>query len=250
MLLTVQFALFSLIMRMLMKLKKIKLFCGALLICSSSYAQVDVGAGVELGFPLMFNGLVGDHHHAAATPGARVVLNYAPDEAKFTGTLVGGVSSFMLPMLRFNNLQDVLYMNFTNVNVTLLGRFRKSFDNDAELLYGVGVGANFLKGNRVQISKRSDNEIVRIIEDSTLYNRATLPSFYVNAEYIRPMNSTGKVYYGIGVQLQYIYMLDQGLSYRIDMIDKNFQYFSLNPELTGHVLNPMFYINLYYRFGK
>ena len=119
-----------------------------------------------------------------------------------------------------------------------------------KLLYGVGVGANILKGNRVQISKRSDNDIATIIEDSTLYNQATLPSFYANAEYIRPLGSEGKFYYGIGAQLQYIYMLDQGLAYRIDMIDKNGQFFSLNPELTGHVLNPMFFVNLYYRFGK
>lgn len=233
-----------------MEMKRI-IVAGVLMLASiTGTAQVDVGAGVELGFPLMFNGLVGDHHHASATPGARVVLNYAPEEARFVGTLTAGVSSFILPMLRFNSQLDVLYMNFTNTNVTLMGRFRKKYDNDAELLYGVGAGVNFLKGNRVQISKRSDNDINRIIEDSTLYNQAALPAFYGNAEYIRPLNSDGKFYYGIGVQLQYIYMLDQGLDYRIDMIDKNGQYFSLNPQLTGHVINPMFYINLYYRFSK
>jgi len=212
-------------------------------------AQVDIGAGVELGFPLMFNGLVKGHNHASGAPGARVAVNYTPKDGNFTGSLVAGISPMILPMLKFNNGQDVLYMNFTNVNVSLLGRFRKEMNNEAQLLYGIGVGANFLKGNNVQISKRSDNEISRIIEDSSLYNSATLPAFYLNVEYIRPINKQSKVYYGIGAQLHYIYFLDQGNSYRIDIIDKNFQYFSLQPELVGHMINPMVFLNLYYRLG-
>lgn len=210
-------------------------------------AQVDIGAGVELGFPLMFNGLVKGHNHASGAPGARVAINYTPKEGAFTGSLIAGISPMILPMLKFNNGQDVLYMNFTNVNVSLLGRFRKELNNEAQLLYGIGVGANFLKGNKVQISKRSDNEISRIIEDSSLYNSATLPAFYLNVEYIRPINKQSKVYYGIGAQLHYIYFLDQGNTYRIDIIDKNFQYFSLQPELVGHMINPMVFLNLYYR---
>lgn len=210
-------------------------------------AQVDIGVGGEIGFPLMFNGLVKGHNHASGAPGARLAINYAPKEAKFVGSLVAGISPMILPMMKFNNDQDVLYMNFTNINLTLLGRFRTQLNNDAELLYGIGAGANILKGNRVQISKRSDNEISRIVEDSSLYNQATLPAFYLNVEYIRPTSKNSKIYYGIGVQLHYIYFLDQGATYRIDIIDKNFQYFSLQPELTGHMINPMVFVNLYYR---
>ncbi len=210
-------------------------------------AQVDVGVGAELGFPLMFNGFVKGHNHASGVPGARLVVNYTPGEGQFTGSLVAGIAPMILPVVRFNSGQDVLYMNFTNTNLSLLGRFRKELNNEAELLYGIGVGVNSLKGNRVQISKRSDNDITRIIEDSSFYNKATLPAFYLNVEYIRPLNSTSKVYYGIGAQLHYIYFLDQGTKYRVDIIDKNLQYFTLQPELTGHMLNPMVYINLYYR---
>ena len=215
-----------------------------------SNGQVDVGVGGELGFPMLFNSFVKGHNHASGAPGARAVLNYSPAEASFSGSLVAGISPMILPVTRFNNGLDVLYMNFSNANISILGRFRKQMNNDAELLYGVGVGANFLKGNRVQISKRSDNDINTIIEDSSVYNKATLPAFYLNVEYIRPMNSSGKVYYGIGFQLHYIYLLDQGNTYRVDMIDKNFQYYKLQPELLGHMLNPMFYINLYYRSSR
>lgn len=221
----------------------------AVLSCISARvgAQVDVGAGAELGFPLLFNSFVKGHNHASGVPGARLVVNYTPGEGQFTGSLVAGIAPMILPVVRFNAGQDVLYMNFTSTNLSLLGRFRKVLNNEAELLYGVGVGVNSLKGNRVQISKRSDNDISRIIEDSSFYNKATLPAFYMNVEYIRPLNSTSKVYYGIGAQLHYIYFLDQGTKYRVDIIDKNLQYFSLQPELTGHMLNPMVYVNLYYR---
>jgi hypothetical protein len=221
----------------------------AMLSCISARvdAQVDVGAGAELGFPLLFNSFVKGHNHASGVPGARLVVNYTPGEGQFTGSLVAGIAPMILPVVRFNAGQDVLYMNFTSTNLSLLGRFRKVLNNEAELLYGIGVGVNSLKGNRVQISKRSDNDISRIIEDSSFYNKATLPAFYMNVEYIRPLKSTSKVYYGIGAQLHYIYFLDQGTKYRVDIIDKNLQYFSLQPELTGHMLNPMVYVNLYYR---
>lgn len=215
-----------------------------------SNAQVDLGVGAEVGFPLLFNKAVEGHNHASGVPGARLALNYSPAEASFSGSLIVGIAPMILPMQRFNNGQDVLYMNFTNANVTLLGRFKKTMKNNAELLYGIGVGANFLQGNRVQISKRSDNEIARTIEDSSFYNKATLPAVYLNVEYISPTSSNSKVYYGVGFQLHYIYLLDQGNSYRVDIIDKNFQYFSLKPELTGQLINPMFYVNLYYRLGK
>lgn len=213
-------------------------------------AQVDIGAGAELGFPLLFNSFVKGHNHASGVPGARVVVNYTPGEGKFTGSLVAGIAPMILPVVRFNAGQDMLYMNFTSMNLSLLGRFRKEFDSGDELLYGVGVGVNSLQGNRVQISKRSDNDIMRVIEDSSFYNKATLPAFYINLEYIRPLNSSSKVYFGIGAQLHYIYFLDQGNTYRIDMIDKNLQYFSLQPELTGHMINPMVFVNLYYRLSK
>lgn len=214
----------------------------------NAIAQLDIGAGAELGFPLLFNSAVKGHNHASGVPGARLIVNYTPAESKFTGSLVAGISPMILPVVRFNAGQDMLYMNFTSLNLSLLGRFRKQFDSGDELLYGVGVGINSLKGNRVQISKRSDNDIVQVIEDSSFYNKATLPAFYLNLEYIRPLNSSAKVYYGIGAQLHYIYMLDQGNTYRVDMIDKNLQYFSLQPELAGHMLNPMVFVNLYYRF--
>lgn len=218
-----------------------------LLLSTGATAQVEAGIGAELGFPLMFNGAVKGHNHASGTPGARAVLSYTPNNAGFTGTVVAGISPMILPVVRFNNEQDVLYMNFTNINISLFGRFRKEMPNDAVLMFGPGVGVNMLKGNRVQISKRSENDINRIIEDSTLYNKSTIPSFYLNLEYMRPINSNSKVYYGIGAQVQYIYLLDQGNTYRVDIIDKNFNYYSLKPELIGHVLNPMVFVNLYYR---
>lgn len=220
-----------------------------MLLSLTSVAQVDLGIGAAIGFPLMFNKKVNGHNQASGEPAARLSISYGPEDGTFAGILHVGIANTILPMVRFNNQQDVLYMNFTNYNVSLMGRFRKKLDNEAELLYGAGLGANYLKGNRVQISKRSDNEIQRIIEDSTLYNTATLPAVYLNLEYKAPLNSE-KFSYGVGLQLQYIYMLDQGLDYRIDMIDKYGQYFSLYPQLTGQVLNPMVYVNLYYRMGR
>ena len=228
-------------------MRKLIMICLLIPGATLSKAQVHIGIGGDAGFPLMFNKFVKGHNHASGVPGARVTFTYTPQEAAFSGSLVAGISPMILPMVRFNGDKDVLYMNFVNTSLTLLGRFRKQLANDAELLYGVGVGANFLKGNRVQISQRSENEISRVIEDSTFYNKATLPAFYLNVEYMRPVKKDSRVYYGIGAQLHYIHFLDQGANYRVDIIDKNFQYFSLQPQLTGNMINPMVFVNLYYR---
>lgn len=217
--------------------------------CFRGYAQVEAGIGGEIGFPLMFNNIVKGHNHASGVPGVRAVLNYTPKEGSISGTLVAGIAPMILPVVKFNGGLDVLYMDFTHTNITLMGRFKKDIGSD-RLLFGVGIGLSALKGNNVQISKRSDNDISEIIIDSSTFNKATLPSFYLNAEYIRPIKQGSPIYYGIGAQLHYIYFLDQGASYRVDIVDKYFNYYSLKPELVGHMLNPMLYINLYYRFGK
>ena len=101
----------------------------AMLSCISARvgAQVDVGAGAELGFPLLFNSFVKGHNHASGVPGARLVVNYTPGEGQFTGSLVAGIAPMILPVVRFNAGQDVLYMNFTSTNLSLLGRIYSTF---------------------------------------------------------------------------------------------------------------------------
>lgn len=223
------------------------LVCTMLLSASYLQAQVDIGLGAELGFPFLFNQEVSGHNHASGAPGARAIITYSPDDAFLTGSIVAGYNLTVLPMIRFNAGQDVLYMRFRNTNVTLLGRFKKEMAGNAKLLYGIGLGASFLTGTGVQVSKRSDNDISRIISDSSNYNKLTLPHFNLNIEYIRPANEGSKFSYGIGVQLQYVYLLDQTEEYRVDIIDKNLQYFSVKPKLTGTLINPVLFANLYYR---
>lgn len=218
-------------------------------VTTSIYGQVDVGVGADLGFPLLFNSNVKSHNHASAVLGGRAIISYAPKEAAFTGSLVIGAGPVILPVARYNLGQDVLYMNFLNTNVSLLGRFKKDLGNEAELLYGIGAGANFLKGTDVQVSKRSETPIMRVIEDSSLYNNAVMPAVYLNVEYTKSINPDSRLRYGLGAQLHYIYFLSSPNEYRIDIIDEQFRYFSLKPELIGHMLNPMVYVNLYYRLG-
>lgn len=213
---------------------------------NSVVAQVEVGAGIDFGFPLMFNSKVKGHNHALGSPGANAILSYTPKGASFTGTVKVGVSRLMLPVERFNP-QDVLYMNFTSTNISLLGRFCKQLTNDAILLFGPGVGVNVIKGSSVQVSRSSENKILNILEDSTVYNKTTVPSFYLNMEYMKPVKAGSRWFYGFGVQLHYIYFLDQGTTYRVDVIDEKYNYYSLEPELKGHMLNPVLFANLYYR---
>lgn len=230
---------------------RLVLLLAVLFTCIKSYAQVDIGVGAEFGFPLMFNPNVKGHNHASGVPGGRVILSYTPPQSKFTASVIAGIGPMILPMTRYNtNAEDVLYMDFVNTNISLFGRYNAPLANEASLLFGIGVGATFLKGYDAQVSRRSDNEILNILEDSTFYNRTTIPSFYLNLEYVRPIKPGSDVYYGIGAQVQYVYFLDQGKTYRVDMVDQNGQYYTLKPELKGNMINPMVFLNLYYRLGS
>lgn len=219
-----------------------------LLYTTDSTAQTEIGGGASLGFPMLFNGEVQGHNHASGAPGINLSFNYTPPSGGFTGTVRASASITILPVVRLGNQLDVLYMRFSNLGAAIYGRYRKQFDNGATFLFGPGIGVNRLKGTDIQFSQRSELSITYVEEDSSFYNQTTIPAFYLNTEYIKPLKSTSNLYYGIGFQLQYIYFLDQGKKYRVDIIDDLSRRYTVYPELKGHLINPALSLNIYYRF--
>lgn len=230
--------------------RKLSLWILTLLFITNASAQMEVGGGLSIGFPLLFNGAVQGHNHASGAPGVNFLLNYTPPNAGFTGTFKAGASLTILPVARLSNGLDVLYMRFSNIGASVHGRYRKDYDNGASFLFGPGIGVNRLNGQDIQFSQRSENEITYVEQDSTFYNQTTVPSFFLNAEYIKPLKAGSSTYYGIGFQLQYVYFLDQGKKYRVDIVDENTYRYVLYPELKGHMINPILSLNLYYRLNS
>lgn len=213
----------------------------------SANAQLNVGIGAEVGFPLMFNKNVGSYNHSLGSPGLRATVSYATEQSAFIPALVVSMASIQLPVVRIIG-ENVLHMDFTSYNAMLSARRRILLDKK-EIQFGGGIGVSYLKGNGVGINGK-DMQITQIVQDSTEFINVISPMVHVTAEYIFPISSQVPLYAGIGAQIQYTYFLDKQQIYRVDIVDERQQYYTLQPELQGHMLNPSVFLSVYYRFGN
>ncbi len=212
-------------------------------------AQVDAGIGPSFGFPMSFNSNVGSYHHSSGVPGAKVQFTYQPQNATFVPTLAVEASPYILPITKLGSTDRVLNMNFFTLNAMLYGRARKVLNNNKELYYGLGIGATYMKGRSVSLSG-NQNSYITVIEDSADYIQVISPQVALNAEYVLPVTSQAPVYLGIGVQLLYSYYFERQTTWRIAVVDDQYNLYNLRPKLRGHMLNPSVYLVLYYRFGS
>jgi hypothetical protein len=221
-----------------------------LLFSPSINAQINLALGAEVGFPLMFNRTVGDYHHSLASPGLRAIISYTPQDATFVPSAALGIASVQLPVERINT-DNFLFMSFTGYTVTVNGRLRKQFEKK-ELQYGIGVGVTYLRGTGVGANGRNSSsfQMREFVVDSSEFINMVLPAVNINAEYIFPISSQVPLYAGIGGQLQYSYFYKQGREYKVGIIDMQGLYYPLQPRLYGHMINPILFLNIYYRFGN
>jgi hypothetical protein len=221
-----------------------------LFISLSAKAQINLGLGGEIGFPLMFNRNVGDYHHSLSSPGLRATISYTPREGTFIPSATVGLASIHLPVDRIG-LDNALFMTFTGYTVTINGRLRKQFEKK-ELQYGIGIGVSYLNGTGVGASGKNSSsfEFRNYVADSSEFINMVVPAVNINAEYIFPISSQVPLYAGIGGQLQYSYFYKQGREYKVGIIDMQGYYYPLQPRLFGHMINPILFLNVYYRFGN
>ncbi len=227
-------------------LRNLSLFI--LLICYwPAKAQLDAGINGNFGFPMMFNDYVGDYHHALGSPGFGAVIRYKAPSGNIIPDIGLNRSSVKLPVTRFGVNGQVLDMHFNATSISLNGNLCKTFGRN-EFYYGIGIGLSFLKGNSVSVS--GDQSLVREVKaDSSIFIKTTMPAINLNLEYLAPLSANSKVYAGVGFRLQYIYFFSKD-SYRIDIVDNQYNYYKLQAQLHGHMLNPLLYLSLYYRFGE
>lgn len=221
-----------------------------LLVSLSAEAQINLGLGAELGFPLMFNRNVGDYHHSLASPGLRATVSYTPPQTTFVPSATVSIASIQLPVDKIG-VNSAIFMTFTGYTVMLNGRLRKQFEKK-ELQYGLGIGVTYLNGTGVGASGKNGSsfEFRNYVDDSSEFINMIVPAVNVNAEYIFPISSQVPLYVGIGGQLQYSYFYKQGREYKVGIIDMQGYYYPLQPRLYGHMINPIVFLNIYYKFGN
>lgn len=220
-----------------------------LLLQLCSYAQADIGIGGAFESPFLMNKAVGGYTHYTGVPAAKLHISYLPSEATFVPTLSVTIAPYILPVVRLGITDRALLMHFNTVNLMLQGRVRKSLNNNKELYYGIGVGATYMKGRSVSLSGNQSTYIT-VIEDSADYIKAIMPQVSLNVEYRVPISSEKPIGAGIGVNVLYSYYFERNTTWRMDVVDDKYNYYKLNPKLSGHMLNPSVYVVLYYRVGR
>jgi hypothetical protein len=209
--------------------------------------MLDVGAGGQVSFPLLYNKTIGSYNNAESSFGGRLSFSYIKGENSFVPNLVISSARVFFPVARFNN-DNVLTMGFRGINATINGRFRKVWDRK-ELQYGAGIGVSYFSGTSVGVNG-SNAESISFISDSSEFINSIMPVVNVNAEYIFPISSEVPLYAGIGAQLQYTYFYDNGNRYRLDVTDGFGQVYNIQSQLLGHMINPVISLTIYYRFGN
>jgi hypothetical protein len=195
------------------------------------------------------NKAVGGYTHYTGVPAVKLHISYLPSEATFVPTLSVTIAPYILPVVRLGITDRALLMHFNTVNLMLQGRVRKSLNKNKELYYGIGVGATYMKGRSVSLSGNQSTYIT-VIEDSADYIKVIMPQVSLNVEYRVPISSEKPIGAGIGVNVLYSYYFERNTTWRMDVVDDKYNYYKLNPKLSGHMLNPSIYVVLYYRFGR
>ena len=113
---------------------------------------------------------------------------------------------------------------------------------------GFGIGATYMQGTKMDFNKANLNNL-QVLTDSSEYIKAVSPNIAINAEYRLPISAEMPLAVGIGGQVLYSYYSERQTTTRMDVVDENYNHYKLNPKLSGHMLNPSFYVIIYYRFA-
>jgi hypothetical protein len=214
----------------------------------TSFAQWDVGVGAQINFPLMYNNEVGDYNHSLGAFGPQLTACYYPKYITFYPSLTVHYTQIHLPLVK--EAGTVVGVVFNQLNVVAGANVRKLFDNKRELHYGLGIGVSYLDDVGLEISGSDQGNILSVNAAASAPIKRWVPAVMPRIEYVFPMSQEKPLFVGIGGQIQYIYFFDDGATYDVQVVDKQYQSLKLNATLKGHLVNPGVQLSVYYRFGN
>lgn len=207
-------------------------------------AQISLGLGPQVEFPLMYNSAVGNYNHSLGAFGARLNLRYIPQNTTFYPSLALNATTIRLPLVKLYDV--VVNMRFLQINA-LIGVNRHKQLGKAQLHYGLGLGVSYLNGKGIELSGKAEN---RAPVAPPPYINALMPAVNLNAEYTFPISGDVPLSAGLGANLQYIYFFDNGRKYSSTIVDPQLGAIPVHANLQGQMFNPGFYILIYYKLSN
>lgn len=221
---------------------------GLLLTGFIASAQWDIGAGAQLSFPLMYNTEVGDYNHSLGAFGPHVTAKYYPRNMTFYPSFSASFTQVRLPLVKESG--TVVGVILQQFNAIVGANVRKRFENEKELHYGLGIGVSYFSDVALEIAGNNQGNIASINAAASGRIKRWVPAVAPRIEYVFPMSHEKPLFVGIAGQVQYIYFFDDGTTYDVQVVNKQFQSQKLAARLNGHFVNPGVQLSVYYRFGN
>jgi hypothetical protein len=147
-----------------------------------------------------------------------------------------------LPLKQFG--QNVAALNFNYLNMMANENYIIRFASNELFVYG-GIGFSYLANKGLAIAGAGGGTMQGNIDSSANVSKA-FPAMNLGFEYVYG-ESTGKdLYLGIGINFQYILLLNDRNTYYITINEPGGISNKYNVDLTGNVISPGFYIAAHY----
>jgi len=218
------------------------------LLLFSSYcnAQIELSTGFDLNYPVLMNSDNKALNYGQISFGVRAGIAYKPDETQFFPILNLSYGRTRLPLQQFGD--NVAALNFNYANVMLNENFVVTFPKSQLFIYG-GIGFSYLQERGITVAGTGGQAMQPSIDSTKNINKA-FPALNLGFEY-NYGESTGKdLYLTIGINFQYILLLQGRNTYYTTVVEQRSQRMTFTSNLTGSVIAPDFYIAIHYKMHK
>ena len=206
-------------------------------------AQIELSSGIDLSYPLLFNSNNKLPNYGQISFGPKLGIAYKPEDVQFFPILNFSFGRTRLPLKQFTN-DNVAALAFNYVNVMINENFVVHFPQSQLFIYG-GIGFSYLAQKGLALAGPRAGTMKSAI-DSTANVNKVFPAMNLGFEYIYG-ESTGKdLYLSMGLNFQYILLLQERNTYYFSINNPGSGISSYKASLTGNVISPGFYIALHY----
>jgi hypothetical protein len=223
-------------------IRSLLLVAGMLLWSGYCMAQFELSSGIDLSYPLLLNKYNSKPNYGQISFGIRFGVAYKPPETQFFPILNISTGRTRLPLLQLD--KNVVALNFNYINVMANENYVVRGPKSELYIYG-GVGFSYLNRKSLTITGPGGEQMKTTI-DSTAYITKTFPAVNLGFEYNYGESAGKDLYLTMGLNFQYIMLLNDRNSYFMTVKDATGTFTPHAASISGNLITPSFYIAIHY----
>lgn len=222
------------------------LFCisGLLLMSLTGRAQYEVSSGFDLTYPLLLNSNNSQINYSQISFGIKFGIAYKPIDIQFFPMFTAAFGRTRLPLKEFGKSKNVATLNFNYLNLMINENYVLTLPTSEVFIYG-GIGVSCLFPQGPHIAGPGGGTMRMTIDSSANVNKA-FPAMNLGFEYNYGASTGKDLYLTMGLNFQYILLLDQRNTYYITVREPGLVVNKYTTSLTGSVISPGFYLAIHY----